>query len=1052
MPSRLAIPAHEITAPAFDAKTKLHRERLVDALHGNVPRKLIVVAAPPGYGKTTLLADFYAHTELPVCWVAINEADRDAARFAAVVSASIQKRFRRLRGKLELAAYGPVGDEQYAGLIAHAIEENIAEPFLIILDDIHLVNSSGKAMRFIDGLLEHLPDQVTIIAAGREVPDISLAKLMADGELAGLGPHDLMLTREELIELGQRLSGERLTVDDADQLLEDTRGWITGVLLSSTLLGDRLKAIVSESRPMVYEYLAAVVLNRQPDDLRRFMFDSSVLPVMTAAACDQIRDKSDSQKYLSRLVREGLFITATEDSPRTYEFHPQFRQFLLESLEKSDPGRARKLQMRAGNYFARNGSPETAFELYVHADSIAKAAAIAERNSAQMLSLGRTQTLERWAELLAAKGSGAPLGVLLHLATAYIDRGDLEWAEGLLSGIAERLSPKTPKKIQAEIELRMAFLRLGQGENRAALGHAEKAEQVIANRASKFQRGSIYRVKALSCFRERDNLPLAEKLALSAIATLEKSDAKYAYAISFLDLSMIRTALGKSDEAHADGLRAAELLEGIGAIYPLSSALNNLAIDAHLQGNFEEALKLFEEALKRARQAANPKRESIVLFGQADLFSDLDLALQAAELYGQGLAIATRIDDRSLVEYGCVQTSVLHRRRGGAGLANEWLKRALAIRSGKASTPPIEIQMAALECAAAPRNAIARLQTALDQGGLDASERTQALFFLSKAQHTSRAFEQAERCMSDCLAWAGARGMEQIVAAEFAFDGKIFEFARRMLSRNPVLSIIIQRLDAMRSITAQYREPVQTEATPRGITMRTLGEAAVLVAGVQHAELKPLSREVLCYIADHQQVDRDVLIEAFWPHHPSGRQTANLHMAIYNLRRCLGKDIILLEGSNYRLNPDIPLEVDVARFERAATVANGLPAGDPRRFFALTEAINAYTGPFLPEFASEWVVERRRDLEMRYLDLLTDHATEALVRDQPLRAVSTLRRALEIDPYRDSINVYYIEALGRLGRRGELVDHYQRYIRMLRDELGLDPSERIRTEYVRWIS
>jgi LuxR family maltose regulon positive regulatory protein len=146
MPSELPIPAHEITAPGFDAKTKLHRERLVDALHANVPRKLVVVAAPPGYGKTTLLADFYAHTELPVCWVALNEADRDAARFAGVVSASIQKRFRRLRGKLGLAAYGSGEYDQYAGLIAHAIEESIAEPFVIILDDVHLINGSCSSI------------------------------------------------------------------------------------------------------------------------------------------------------------------------------------------------------------------------------------------------------------------------------------------------------------------------------------------------------------------------------------------------------------------------------------------------------------------------------------------------------------------------------------------------------------------------------------------------------------------------------------------------------------------------------------------------------------------------------------------------------------------------------------------------------------------------------------------------------------------------------------------------------------------------------------------
>jgi len=92
---------HAITAPAFD-QTKLHRDRLVDELHADIPRKLIAIAAPPGYGKTTLLADFTAHTELPVCWVRITEADRDALRFASVLNNSLQKRFRRIKNEIDL--------------------------------------------------------------------------------------------------------------------------------------------------------------------------------------------------------------------------------------------------------------------------------------------------------------------------------------------------------------------------------------------------------------------------------------------------------------------------------------------------------------------------------------------------------------------------------------------------------------------------------------------------------------------------------------------------------------------------------------------------------------------------------------------------------------------------------------------------------------------------------------------------------------------------------------------------------------------------------------
>jgi len=178
---------------------------------------------------------------------------------------------------------------------------------------------------------------------------------------------------------------------------------------------------------------------------------------------------------------------------------------------------------------------------------------------------------------------------------------------------------------------------------------------------------------------------------------------------------------------------------------------------------------------------------------------------------------------------------------------------------------------------------------------------------------------------------------------------------------------------------------------------------------------------------------------------------ANLHTAIYSLRRLLGKDLILHDGVAYSINPEMKAEYDVERFERAAAIAEGLPLGDPRRMFALTEAVNTYGGRLLPEFTSDWVLERRRQLEMRYLDLLAQQAREAMVRDQPARALQTLREALEIDPYRDDMNLQYLEALGRLGRRSEAVDHYQRYVRLLADELGLDPPEEVREFYARLI-
>ncbi len=120
--------------------------------------------------------------------------------------------------------------------------------------------------------------------------------------------------------------------------------------------------------------------------------------------------------------------------------------------------------------------------------------------------------------------------------------------------------------------------------------------------------------------------------------------------------------------------------------------------------------------------------------------------------------------------------------------------------------------------------------------------------------------------------------------------------------------------------------------------------------------------------------------------------------------------------------------------------------------FALTEAVNLYGGQFLPEFDTEWVNERRRELELRYLDLLANYSEEALVRGRASEAVGWLREALSLDPLRDDTNRYYLEALGRLGRRSEIVAHYQEYVRALAEELGLDPPEGVRELYDRLIS
>jgi DNA-binding SARP family transcriptional activator len=782
------------------------------------------------------------------------------------------------------------------------------------------------------------------------------------------------------------------------------------------------------------------------------MLDTSILPVMTVASCNAVLERKDSERFLRRLVKEGLFVTATGEGPRTYEYHPQFREFLLDVLHGADDRRVGWLRRRAGEYLADQGLIEHAVDLYLEAGSVRKAMVLAERHARSMYVAGRLETLENWGHRLKEYGTSSP-SVFLFLAMEYSNQGKQDTAFETLVKAKEAIKGKRRKGLLAQIENVRGQIACNREEYDEAIKAAEKAMTLVPARDKWGIRAMSLRLKALALANGQSEFETAEALAGEAVSLLEDAENKHALAAALIDLSSMQTRRGKSIEAHVTTQKAHEILLRIGSPLPLAMSFNNLAFESHIQGRYEEALSLYSDALKHARLAGAPVREANILYGQADIFNDLGLALQAAELYAQGLMVATSLENDRLIRYGAMQTSVLHRRRGGNTLGMEWIKRAMEHSRGKMLTDEIQIQLGALETVASPQSACERLSKLLEKSGhkLNASETTLARFFLALSQYVLRKETKARIDFEACLQWVGGHDTEQVLAAELMYQPSFLEFARKAIEDSPAFSLVQQRIETMQALAHAYREPAMTRSASVELELIAFGQTRVFRDGEAIGDMTPFAKELLFYLIDNKRIDRDVLIETFWPDYPPGRQTSNLHTAVYSLRRAVGKNTVLSDGSAYFLSSELEIEYDVGRFENAAEVAEGLPPGDPRKLFALTEAINSYIGPFMPEFSSNWVAERRRLLEMRYLDLAANYADEALLRDQPMRAVNALRVALKMDPYRDDLNLRILEVLGRLGRRSEIVSHYQRYVRLLADELGLDPPQILRDTYTRLI-
>jgi two-component SAPR family response regulator len=1048
---------HAITPPRFD-RTKLHRERLVDRIHAHITRKLFAIVAPPGFGKSILLADFNIHTDLAVSWVRLNPADRDPMRFATVLAASLQKRFRRLRGQPNLDSLSGSPPEAVARTFIKVIEERVSEPFVIILDDVHLLNSSPSSLSLLNTLLLEGPDHMTVLAAGRELPDVSMAELVVDGEMAGIGQQDLELTRDELVVLIENQIGVVLEESEVDHILDETKGWITGALLLVNPANGDSTSLIQRGKPIVYEYLASVTLDDQPSELRDFMLDSSVLPVMTADDCNHVLGRGDSQRLLRRLVREGLFIMATDQSPRTYEYHPLFRRFLLETLTESNPRRLQKLQEAAAKHLADRGSVEDAVDLYFQAGEFKRAAVLVDKHVPTLFEKGRIETLERWATHFLGTNVSSQ-GLLLYMSATYADQGRLDEAESLLQPALDILmvaKSSKDRRMLARLETTAGFIALQRGRYSEVLKIAERVEKKLPRRGATQRRASCQRLRARAIHGMGGDIEEAERLAQEAVTLIERTDDAYTLAMALLDLSTIQDAMGKLMEAHTTSQKAHELFLKIGAPLALTISFNNLAFYAHLEGNYTDALDLFNEGLLYAHQAASPRYKTTIFFGQADLFCDMGLVFQAAELYGQGLRLAMRLDNENLIRYGYIQTSVMHRRCGTKKLAKEWLDRARAVGNGKGEHLGVAIQRASLDLSTSPADIQRELHRLLHKsnGTIRAHERTLLLYFMAKAEFSDEKFQSARNFLSEAFDWAGGHGTEQFIAGEMLYDEVMFEFAFNQLVLHPVMAVIQNRIDLMKTVARRYKkaETERSETEIEILKLNALGGSEVIFNNKPPPDLEPLPRLILFYVADRQPVGRDVLLESFWPESSMGRQVASLYTATYNLRQTLGGDPLHIEGALYKLNPAIVVDFDVEEFERTAKVAENTPPGDPRKYFAITEALNAYGGDFLPEYTLDWVLDRRRSLKMRYLQLLSLHAHEALVSGRPNEAADSLHKALEIDPLNDDLVLRYLKLLGRLGRRSEIVALYQRYVRRLAEELGLSPPSSIRELYTQLIA
>jgi len=428
--------------------TKLHvprsrpgtvaRPRLAGKLTEGLDRGLVLVAAPAGYGKSVLLAEWARSAGRPVAWLSLDAGDNDPVRFWRHVLAALDAARPGIAERVGPLA-GPPPPPSYDTLVSALINDVAAEPslpdVLLILDDYHLISSDSvhAPVRF---LLEHRPSQLRIVLAGRSEPTLGLARYRGRGELGEVGPADLRFTVDEAAELLRQVSAD-LDFSAVAALADRTEGWAVGLQLAALSLRSqpdaaRFVAAFTGSHRYILDYLTEEVLERQRPDLRDFLLETSVLERLSGSLCDAVTGRADSQELLEEVDRSGLFAVQLDDVRGWWRYHHLFSDLLQARLEQ-DPQRARRLHRNASGWYEERGLPDEAIRHALAAGEQERAARLVEEHFDTVFNLrGEQATIQSWLPALPGSLVRSRPRLLLAQAQMASMRGDLQTMEPLL--------------------------------------------------------------------------------------------------------------------------------------------------------------------------------------------------------------------------------------------------------------------------------------------------------------------------------------------------------------------------------------------------------------------------------------------------------------------------------------------------------------------------------------------------------------------------------------------------------------------------------------------
>jgi LuxR family maltose regulon positive regulatory protein len=471
----------KITCPPIRIE-HVSRGDLLERLRLGAKRKLTLLTAPPGFGKTTLLAEWASAEEgHAAAWLSLDDNDNDPARFFASVVAALRTVEPGIGGRA-LAAHATPG----VGLVDVVLplflnEVTVLERSLVlVLDDYHLITNTDihEGLAY---LVERLPDSLRVLVATREDPPLPLGRLRARGELAELRAGELRFSDEEATAFLNGVLELGLSAQDVERLQARTEGWPAALYLAALSLrretdpSGLIDVFAGDDRYVV-DYLTGELLARQPPELRSFLLRTSILKRLCGPLCDAVADRAGSVEVLEELERSNLLLIPLDTKREWYRYHPLFADLLQHELARTEAEVIPLLHGRASGWYREAGLIVEAANHATAAGDVDAAVELVGRYYSLFLAQGQLVTVARWLDALPE--SVIAENWLLCLAAVMVTShmGRLEEAERWLA-LAERAPPlvRNGQQPAGPVAAGLAWLRLLRGDIGGTIAAARRA-------------------------------------------------------------------------------------------------------------------------------------------------------------------------------------------------------------------------------------------------------------------------------------------------------------------------------------------------------------------------------------------------------------------------------------------------------------------------------------------------------------------------------------------------------------------------------------------------